>query len=83
LVALAFGCGQDHWLATIYPDKATLTSFLDLGEYTSLEKCRRASKSFLSFMGRTGSGDYECGKNCKPFIKDDPNPLMVCKITAR
>jgi len=89
---LLSACGQSHWLAMIYPDKANLQKSLDFGEYTSLPKCRRAAIEFLAYIGKSETGDYECGKNCEPTFPEITKPqspqfdkaaLMTCSRTER
>ena len=72
--------GRETWRAFVYPDRGDLLEHRDLGEFDSLEECRDASLAYLSEMGASQIGDYECGLNCR---SDASIGLMVCEETLR
>lgn len=71
----------DRWEGWVYPDRTNLSNSIRLGEFKSLEDCRRAAQRKLGLLEATGRGDYECGLNC-----DDGSKLggvKVCTETLR
>ncbi len=66
-----------RWTAIVYPNGDNLTSYLNLGDFNSFEECRNACVSWLKGRGAAYSGDYECGKNCKP----SEYGVLVCEET--
>jgi hypothetical protein len=77
------GCSE-RWEGFVYPNKNALTTHLYIGNYTSLEDCRRSAQWNLAAMGKSSLGDYECGLNCEP-IKGaiDLNKIRVCGKTEK
>jgi hypothetical protein len=59
-------CGGDRWAGFVYPDRNNLAVHRELGEFKTLEACRDASRLYLADIGSQATGDYECGKNCRP-----------------
>lgn len=78
LASLLSACFSDEWVGFVYPDKANLTIHAAIGNFPTLEECRRSAMSILSVMGRADSGSYECGLNCK-----SSGELQVCDKTER
>ena len=76
-------CGENTWRADVYPDRNHLTESKFIGTFASLEACREAAKNALQEIGATDSGDYECGKNCKPMFPEIEDSVQVCEETLR
>lgn len=71
------------WQGWVYPNANDLTNDIPMGTFDSLEACRDASTAKLySLLGSSwqSKGDYECGKNCRPF---GGSGLNVCDVTER
>ena len=75
------GCLWDEWEGFIYPNKHDLTRHVNIGKFKSLEACRAAAMNALRAMNSLGSGDYECGLNCK--ANTDLGGIKVCEKTER
>jgi len=73
------GCG-DSWKGWIYTDKTDLTHSISIGEFNTLEECRKSARDELSDHNALYSGDYECGLNCKYNSAMDIN---VCEDTVK
>lgn len=77
----------DDWLATAYPSSSDLTEWVHLGRYETLDDCRYAARSYLSNIGRSTEGTYECGLNCETFAEryDSTSPdayeMHICEET--
>ena len=71
------------WRADVYPDRNDLTKSRFIGTFDSLEACREAARKALRDLGATESGDYECGKNCKPMFPELADSAQVCEETLR
>lgn len=80
-LAIATGCGRDTWQGLVYPSAANLLDDHQIGYYSTLEDCRTAARSYMSALGVTATGDYECGKNCK--LQPGGAGLFLCEETAR
>ena len=78
--AAGVGCADDVWLGFVYPDRGNLFVHVSIGAYSSLEDCRAAAKAYMRGTGVDGSGDYECGKNCR---RSEYSELQVCEETDR
>ncbi len=76
-------CGENTWRADVYPDRNNLSESKFIGTFDSLEACREAAKNALEEIGATDSGDYECGKNCKPMFPQLEDSVQVCEETLR
>ena len=79
LLLFLCGCG-DSWQATVYPNKNNLKDYKHLGEFTSIDECRRSCLGYLEDIHSLNKGDYECGKNCKYNSGDD---MYVCEETLK
>ncbi len=73
-----FGC-KDEWKGFVYPNKENLLVHRNVGNYSSLEDCRAAALNYLRDLDALETGDYECGKNCKP----DDYGMYICQDTLR
>jgi hypothetical protein len=77
----ALGCRADRWEGFVYPDRGNLARHLTLGEFATLDDCRRACLASISALHAEQRADYECGLNCR---NDSALPgLRVCKETLR
>jgi len=68
-VTLLFaGCfterGAEVWTAWIYPDKTNKKRSMEIGQFPSLEQCRKATTDKLASLNITDRGDYKCGLRC-------------------
>jgi hypothetical protein len=79
MVSLA-ACKEEQWDGFVYPSRADLTRHVTIGTFGTLEACRAEAHAMLERNGWTGSGDYECGLNCKPWNDSD---MMICEETMR
>ena len=80
LVATVLACSGDEWTGFVYPSSANLTVHREIGVFKSLEACRTSARAYLADLQATDSGDYECGRNCRP---DDTLGVSVCEETLR
>jgi hypothetical protein len=76
--SLMLGCSE-RWEGYVYPDKSNLSKHRFVGQFESLEECRRTALSELSRLSAINRGDYECGLNCEAHASG----LRVCKKTER
>tara|TARA_B100000686_G_scaffold10826_1_gene10863 strand:- start:203 stop:577 length:375 start_codon:yes stop_codon:yes gene_type:complete len=54
------------WRGFLYPDKNFLINHIDIGEFSSLPRCRTAVMEEINRRSlRRSAIDYECGLNCK------------------
>lgn len=73
----------ESWQGWVYPDKGNLSKYISVGkDFKSLSDCRAACVNKINSSGYKNA-DYECGLNCKPMDKNNPNSVMVCKKTER
>jgi hypothetical protein len=80
---LAMGCSSPKWRASVYPTGWALGGVRDLGEFATLEDCRRRALQYLSDLGASDRGDYECGKNCRADASVGGTTLYICDETSR
>ena len=78
---LLTGCSPPRWHLSVYPTGDPLGGVRDLGEFASLAECRGAALQYLSDLGASGRGDYECGKNCRPDGQVLDITLYTCDET--
>ena len=71
---------DDTWRGWVYPSASNLMVDRFIGQYSSLEDCRRAATSIIANFGWENA-DYECGLNCKrdSSIAD----FWICEDTLR
>lgn len=82
LTASLLGCSRPPiYEAFAYPDRSDLLDYRRLGTYPSLAECRTAARAYLARLGASDTGDYECGRECRPS-GIDPN-VWICKETLR
>ena len=73
----------ENWQGWVYPDRGNLSKSISVGkDFKSLSDCRAACVNKINTSGYKNA-DYECGLNCKPMDKNNPNSVMVCKKTER
>jgi len=77
-----------EWKGWVYPDRNYLSASIPLGNFASLEKCRRSAQRAIEVTndfaypnGNTRHGDYECGFKCT--LESSPGSLNVCEKTER
>ncbi len=65
---LLAGCfterGPDVWTAWIFPDKSNIKRNMEIGQFKSIEECRKASLDKLASLNISNRGDYKCGLRC-------------------
>jgi hypothetical protein len=76
MIFLVTGCTQE-WQGYVYPDKNDLTKHIQLGNFDSLENCRKAAIDVMWKLGERSKRDYECGLNCKTETMP-----MICEKTV-
>jgi hypothetical protein len=83
LTMVALACGKDEWHGFVYPGEAFDSR--DIGTFSSLEECRAAARAYLQRLDASGTGDYECGLNCRaePDYTGLGTPLHICTETLR
>ena len=75
-----FWPGDDTWTGHVYPNANDLLVDRFIGEYSSLEDCRRAATRTIADSGWENA-DYECGLNC---TRDSSlGGLWICEDTLR
>lgn len=75
------GCFEkDVWAGFVYPDKSNLSKYRVVGNFPTLDECRRAAVGLIR-QESWSRADFECGLNCKASRGAD-GPL-VCKQTSR
>jgi hypothetical protein len=67
------------WQGFVYPDSSNLATHVSIGSFTSFEACQQSAIDTLRVFDRAASGDYECGKGCKP----NGRGLNVCDETRK
>ena len=71
---------DDTWIGHVYPNASNLLVDRFIGQYSSLEDCRRAATRVIADSGWENA-DYECGLNCK---RDSSfGGLWICEDTLR
>ena len=83
LVLLAAPAFAADWRGDVYPDRSNLNQSRFIGTFDSLDACREAALDALRQLGASDSGDYECGKNCKPLFPQLADSVQVCEETRR
>ena len=79
---LTAACSSPRWRASVYPSGTSLGGVRDLGEFPTLDECRVAALQYLSDIGASDRGDYECGKNCRADTTVAGTTLYICEETA-
>ena len=82
LACLSPSCSAPKWHASVYLDRSLAPTVRDLGDFPTLEDCRRAAITYLSDLGALGRGDYECGKNCWSDTTVGDTKLYRCEETS-
>ncbi len=73
------GCGQpDQWTGWVYPNAGNLTHSVEIGRFDTFEQCRASAVNTLAAYGRTDSGAFECGRDCRRL---GPTGLNICAET--
>jgi len=79
---LLSGCSQSGWLGFYYPGGA-LTSPIYSPELKSKEECIKWGEAMIKSRPQDQSLQpqdlYECGRDCKRMIEDDPYSTRVCQ----
>lgn len=77
---MLFACAPSPtpWQGFIYPSAGDLTTSVDIGRFGTFEQCRAASLAVLETFGRSDSGAFECGRDCRP---SQTGLLKVCAET--
>jgi hypothetical protein len=82
-VYLVVACSSPKWHLSVYPTGNHLDAVRDLGEYPTLDKCRQAAAQYLTDVGASDRGNYECGKNCRKSGAVGDITLYTCDETLR
>lgn len=72
--------GPESWTAWIYPDKTNTKRSMELGNFKSLEMCRKASIDKLTALDLMTRGDYKCGLRCE---YNQGLKSLICENTAK
>ena len=76
---LTLGGCSERWEGYAYANRHDLSNSTFVGEFKSLEECRRNSIGALTVLNSdTARGDYECGLDCVPKYG-----MRVCEKTTR
>jgi hypothetical protein len=70
---------RDRWKGWVYPNRGNLSESTFVGDYDRLEDCRAAALAVLRAHHAEITGDYECGRGCKPWQAG----MYVCEETVR
>jgi len=71
------GCSpQPTWQGFVYPSAGDLTTSVEIGHFNTFEHCRAASLAVLESFGRSETGTFECGRDCRP------SPMGLLKVCA-
>jgi hypothetical protein len=74
------GCSPGPWTGWVYPDHHDLSQQVSLGEFASLNDCRKATLGFLQNSPTPENGAYQCGLGCRWDAGKGSN---VCLKTVR
>jgi hypothetical protein len=75
---LACAPASRDWHGFVYPSAGDLTTSVEIGRFGTFEQCRAASLAVLETFGRSDSGAFECGRDCRP---SQTGLLKVCAET--
>ena len=73
-------CSPDEWTGFVYPNRSDLTKHIEIGAFDSFEGCKTSAINTMRQNNWQASGDYECGRNCRP---SEYGGWQVCKETKR
>lgn len=68
------------WTAWVYPDAPDLTKSVKLEGFKTFEQCQSAALNTLTAFVPDGTGDYECGYQCR---YDPGSDLSTCAETRK
>ncbi len=80
LLAACGNRGPEVWTAWVYPDKTNIKRSMEIGQFPSLEKCRKASIDKLNTLDLAIRGDYKCGLGCG---YNEGLKTLVCEKTVK
>lgn len=63
LPVMVTGCSE-RWQGVVYVNKHNTANYRTVGEFSSLEECREAARTYLTGIKAQDTGAYECWKNC-------------------
>lgn len=69
---------DEVWTGFVYPSADDLTVHREIGDFSSLERCRSAALNRIDHNG-WGNADYECGLDCEP----SDYGINICKETLK
>ncbi len=81
ILGLLYGCEQPTWDGFVYPNRDNLFDYSNIGEFKSLEECRKASKADLKRINAVEVGLYQCGKDC--ISSSGLHTVAACKEITR
>lgn len=64
LLLILTGCGNTTWDGFVYPSKDDLFRYDNIGEFKTLEACKKACQDKLEELKASDRGYWQCGKNC-------------------
>jgi hypothetical protein len=76
---LRFG-GRPSELNAFAPKLRQSAFSTPVDSFDSLEHCRKAATTVLSWLGDDTQRDYECGSNCRPYGRSG---LNMCDETVK